>query len=170
MTGIKPAPRGQPQIEVSFKVDVNGVLKVTAEDKGTGEKNDITIERSGSGLTPEEIEKMIKDAEESAEEDQKFKELVEARNGLEALAYTAKSQVEDLEKKGHDLGASEGDIEKVKDLVSETIDWIDSNGSSASLEELQEKKSELEAVLHPLAQAMYANSDNNSHTHDEQEL
>ena len=183
LTGIASAPRGVPQIEVTFQVDTNGVLRVSAEDKGTGQKNDITIERSGEGLTPEEIERMVQEAEEFAEEDKKFRELTEARNGLEGMVYTAKRQLDDLEKKtssqtGAASDVSEEQIEKAKEAVSETMEWLDSN-QSASVEELQEKKREVESVLHPLAEALYKSSgpaghsdedEDNTQRHDSEEL
>ena len=83
LTGVPPAPRGVPQIEVTFEIDVNGILKVSAEDKGTGNKNNIVINNNQNRLSPEEIERMIKDAEKFADEDKKVKERVEAKNELE---------------------------------------------------------------------------------------
>jgi endoplasmic reticulum chaperone BiP len=93
LTGIPPAPRGVPQIEVTFEIDVNGILHVTAEDKGTGNKNKITITNDHNRLSPEDIERMINDAEKFAEEDKRVKEGVEARNELESYAYSLKNQV-----------------------------------------------------------------------------
>merc|ERR1712168_145868 len=93
LTGIPPAPRGVPQIEVTFEIDVNGVLRVSAEDKGSNNKESITIKNDGNRLSPDDIERMVKDAEEFAEADQKAKERVESKNELEGLAYSTKSQV-----------------------------------------------------------------------------
>lgn len=93
LTGLPPAPRGVPQIEVTFEIDVNGILHVTAEDKGTGNKNKITITNDHNRLSPEDIERMINDAEKFADEDKKVKELVEARNEIEQYAYSLKNQV-----------------------------------------------------------------------------
>ncbi len=84
LTGIPPAPRGVPQIEVTFEIDVNGILKVTAEDKGTGNKNNIVINSNTNRLSPEEIDRMIKDSEKFADEDKKVKERVDAKNELES--------------------------------------------------------------------------------------
>lgn len=165
LTGIPSAPRGVPQIEVTFQVDANGVLKVAAEDKGTGQKNDITIERSGDGLTPEDIDRMVHDAEVFEEEDKKFRELTEARNGLEAMAYTAKRQLDDLEEKSSS-DVSEEQVQKAKQAVSEVMEWLDSH-QSASAEKLQEKKTELESVLHPLAEALYKSSAGSSDGHSD---
>lgn len=87
------APRGVPQIEVTFEIDVNGILHVTAEDKGTGNKNKITITNDHNRLSPEDIERMINDAEKFAEDDKRVKEVVEAKNELESYAYSLKNQV-----------------------------------------------------------------------------
>lgn len=157
LTGIRPAPRGIPQIEVTFQVDVNGVLRVSAEDKDTGEKNDIVIERSGAGLTPEEIDRMVHEAEEFADEDKKFREFTEARSNLEAMAYSAKRQLEDFKQKGSQSGLSQDALDKAEKAVSDTISWLDSN-RDASVEDLKEKKTELEQVLHPLSEALFKNS------------
>src|SRR5699024_9835497 len=97
LTGIPPAPRGVPQIEVTFEIDVNGILKVTAEDKGTGNKEKITITNDHNRLSPEDIERMIKDAEKFSDEDKKVKERVEAKNELESYAYSLKDQIGDKE-------------------------------------------------------------------------
>ena len=93
LTGIPPAPRGVPQIEVTFEIDANGILQVSAEDKGTGNKEKITITNDQNRLTPEDIEQMIKDAEKFADDDKKLKERVEARNELDSYAYSLKNQV-----------------------------------------------------------------------------
>ncbi|WKY16165.1 hypothetical protein Q1695_001112 [Nippostrongylus brasiliensis] len=107
LTNIPPAPRGVPQIEVTFEIDVNGILHVTAEDKGTGNKNKITITNDQNRLSPEDIERMINDAEKFAEDDKKVKDQVEARNELESYAYSLKNQVGDKEKLGGKLDADD---------------------------------------------------------------
>ena len=94
LTDIPRAPRGMPQIEVTFDIDANGILHVSAKDKGTGKENKITIQAS-SGLTEEEIERMIQDAKANAEEDRKLAELVKARNELEAILYPTKKTLEE---------------------------------------------------------------------------
>merc|ERR1719452_337493 len=98
ITGIPPAPRGVPQIEVTFEIDANGIMIVSAEDKGTGNKEKITITNDNNRLSPEDIEKMINDAEKFAEEDAELKSKVEARNELESYAYSLKNQLSDKEK------------------------------------------------------------------------
>ena len=96
LTGIPPAPRGIPQIEVAFDIDANGILNVSAKDLGTGKEQKIEI-RSGSGLSDDEIKRMVSDAESHAEEDKHQRELVEARNVAENEVYRAEKQVKDLE-------------------------------------------------------------------------
>merc|ERR1712032_1080250 len=98
LTGIPPAPRVVPQIEVTFEVDANGILQVSAEDKGTGKAEKITITAEKGRLSEEEIERMVKEAEEFAEEDKKVKERIDARNGLESYLYNLKNTLNDEEK------------------------------------------------------------------------
>merc|ERR1719319_1222653 len=98
LNNIPPAPRGVPQLEVTFEIDANGILQVSAEDKGTGNKEKITITNDQNRLTPEDIEKMINDAEKFAEDDAKLKSKVESRNELESYAYSLKNQIGDKEK------------------------------------------------------------------------
>uniref|UniRef100_A0A1I7XVC5 Heat shock protein 70 n=1 Tax=Heterorhabditis bacteriophora TaxID=37862 RepID=A0A1I7XVC5_HETBA len=117
LTNLPPAPRGVPQIEVTFEIDVNGILHVTAEDKGTGNKNKITITNDQNRLSPEDIERMINDAEKFAEDDKKVKEQVEARNELESYAYSLKNQIGDNEKLGGKLDAD--DKKTIEDAVEE---------------------------------------------------
>ncbi|VDO71113.1 unnamed protein product [Heligmosomoides polygyrus] len=137
LTNIPPAPRGVPQIEVTFEIDVNGILHVTAEDKGTGNKNKITITNDQNRLSPEDIERMINDAEKFAEDDKKVKEQVEARNELESFAYSLKNQIGDKEKLGGKL--SDEDKKTLEDAVEETIKWLESN-REATTDELKEQK------------------------------
>jgi molecular chaperone DnaK (HSP70) len=121
LTGIPPAPRGVPQIEVTFEIDVNGILKVTAEDKGTGNKEKITITNDHNRLTPEDIERMIKDAEKFADDDKKIKEKVEAKNELESYAYSLKNQLSDKEKLGGKI--TDDDKTTIETAVEEAIKW-----------------------------------------------
>merc|ERR1719218_336846 len=95
LDGIPPAPRGVPQIDVSFEIDANGILQVGAEDKGTGKAEKITITAEKGRLTEEEIERMVREAEEFAEEDAKVKERVDGRNSLEGYLYNVKNSIED---------------------------------------------------------------------------
>jgi heat shock protein 5 len=114
LTGIPPAPRGVPQIEVSFELDANGILKVTAGDKGTGKSESITITNDKGRLTQEEIDRMVAEAEKYADEDKATKERIEARNGLENYAFSLKNQVNDEEGLGGKI--DEDDKETVRFL------------------------------------------------------
>jgi heat shock protein 5 len=152
LTGIPPAPRGVPQIEVTFEIDVNGILHVTAEDKGTGNKNKITITNDHNRLSPEDIERMINDAEKFAEEDKRVKEQVEARNELESYAYSLKTQVGDKEKLGGKLNAD--DKKTIEEAVEEAISWLDSHKEAAT-EDLQAQKKELESKVQPIISKLY---------------
>ena len=96
LTGIPPAPRGVPQIEVSFEVDANGILQVSAEDKGTGKAEKITITAEKGRLSEDEIERMVKEAEEFADEDKKVKDRIDSRNGLESYVYNLKNQFDEV--------------------------------------------------------------------------
>ena len=155
LTGIPPAPRGVPQIEVTFEIDVNGILKVTAEDKGTGNKNNIVINNNQNRLSPEEIERMIKDAEKFADEDKKVKEKVEAKNELESYVYSLKNQLSDKEKLGGKL--SEDEKEKIQTAVEEKIKWLESN-QNAEVDDFKEQKKALEEVVHPIMSKFYQNA------------
>ncbi|CAJ0941316.1 unnamed protein product, partial [Mesorhabditis belari] len=152
LTGIPPAPRGVPQIEVTFEIDVNGILHVSAEDKGTGNKNKITITNDANRLSPEDIERMINDAEKFAEDDKKLKEQVEARNELESYAYSLKNQIGDKEKLGGKL--DEEEKKTIEEAVDEAISWLDSN-KDANTEELKERKQELEGKVQPIISKLY---------------
>jgi len=152
LTGIPPAPRGVPQIEVTFEIDVNGILKVSAEDKGTGNKEKITITNDHNRLSPDDIERMIKDAEQFAEEDKRIKEKVEARNELESYVYTLKNQLSDKEKMGGKL--SDSDKEKIEEALDEKIKWMESN-PDADVEELKSQKKEVEAIVTPIVSKLY---------------
>lgn len=154
LTGIPPAPRGVPQIEVTFEIDVNGILKVSAEDKGTGNKEKITITNDHNRLTPDQIDKMIKDAEKFADEDKRVKEKVEAKNELESYAYSLKTQLGDKEKLGGKL--ADDDKTKVEEAVEEAIKWLEGNAESAEVSEIKAKKKELEDAVQPIIAKLYA--------------
>jgi len=152
LQNIPPAPRGVPQIEVTFEIDVNGVLRVSAEDKGAGSKESITISNDQNRLTPEDIERMVADAEKFADEDKKLKEKVEARNELEGYLYGLKNQVKDKEKLGGKL--SEEDATTVLDAVNEGIEWLEDN-QEAEADEYQEQKKSVEDIVTPIVSALY---------------
>ena len=152
LTGIPPAPRGVPQIEVTFEIDVNGILRVSAEDKGTGNKNNIVINNDQNRLSPEDIDRMINDAEKFAEDDKKVKERVEARNELEGYAYSLKNQIGDKEKLGGKLSSEEK--ETIESALDEHIKWLEKN-NDADVEDFKEHKKQLEEIVQPIISKLY---------------
>uniref|UniRef100_UPI003AADF66F endoplasmic reticulum chaperone BiP-like n=1 Tax=Centroberyx gerrardi TaxID=166262 RepID=UPI003AADF66F len=164
LTGIPPAPRGVPQIEVTFDIDVNAILRVTAEDKGTGNK--ITVTNDQNRLTPEDIERMVNDAERFANKDKKLKERIDAHDELESYAYSLKNQVGDKEKLGGKL--SDEDKEVIEKAVEEKIEWMESH-QDADLEDFQAKKKELEEVLQPIVSKLYGSAEGGEGEQDEKE-
>jgi len=152
ITGIPPAPRGVPQIEVTFEIDANGIMIVSAEDKGTGNKEKITITNDNNRLSPEDIERMINDAEKFAEEDAELKGKVEARNELESYAYSLKNQLSDKEKLGGKL--SDDEQSKIEEIINEKIKWLEDN-TDASAEDLKAQKKEMEDIVQPIIAKLY---------------
>merc|ERR1712078_866295 len=152
ITGIPPAPRGVPQIEVTFEIDANGIMIVSAEDKGTGNKEKITITNDNNRLSPEDIERMINDAEKFAEEDAELKSKVEARNELESYAYSLKNQLSDKEKLGGKL--SDDEQSKIEEIINEKIQWLEDN-ADASAEDLKAQKKEMEDIVQPIIAKLY---------------
>ncbi|XP_077238157.1 heat shock 70 kDa protein 4-like [Tasmannia lanceolata] len=150
LSGIPPAPRGVPQINVCFDIDANGILNVSAEDKTAGVKNKITITNDKGRLSKEEIDKMVKDAERYKAEDEDVKKKVDARNALENYAYNMRNTVKD-DKFAGKLGAEKGKIEKA---VDGAIEWLERN-QLAEVEELEDKLKELEEVCNPIIAKMY---------------
>lgn len=153
LTGVPPAPRGVPQIEVTFEVDANGILQVSAEDKGTGNSEKITITAEKGRLNEDDIARMVKEAEEFAEEDKLMKKRIDARNGLEGYAYNMKNQLND-ESKGIKDKISEDDSAAIEEALSETLDWLEEN-QEAELEEYEEKQKELEGIVNPVMSQFY---------------
>ncbi|GMH88133.1 hypothetical protein TrVE_jg11266 [Triparma verrucosa] len=154
LTGIPPAPRGVPQIDVTFEIDANGILQVSAEDKGTGKAEKITITAEKGRLSEEDIERMVREAEEFAEEDKKVKERIDARNGLESFLYNLKNTLDDDEKGVADKVPAE-DLKELQDAIDETLDWLEEN-PEAEKEDYDEKQKEIEAVSNPIMREMYA--------------
>lgn len=150
LVGIPPAPRGVPQIEVSFEVDANGILNVAAEDKGTGKKEKITITNDKGRLSEEEIERMVQEAEEFAEQDKMVKEKIDARNSLETYCYNMKNTIGD--KLGDKL--DEDDKKKIEEAVQEALEWVEEN-SDADVDEFKDKLKEVEDVCQPIVAAAY---------------
>lgn len=152
LTGIPPAPRGQPQIEVTFDVDENSILHVSAAEKGSGSKEEITITNDKGRLSDEEIERMVREAAEFEEEDKKMRENVEARNSLEGVAYQLKSQINDKEKLGGKL--SDEDKAIVQEAVKEALKFLDEN-PTAEKEEYEEAKNTLTSKTNPIVSKVY---------------
>nr|AGA84579.1 glucose-regulated protein 78 [Bombyx mori] len=152
LTGIPPAPRGIPQIEVTFEIDANGILQVSAEDKGTGNREKIVITNDQNRLTPEDIERMIKDAEKFADDDKKLKERVESRNELESYAYSIKNQLQDKEKLGAKV--TDDDKAKMEEALDAAIKWLEDNQDAES-EEYKKQKKTLEDVVQPIIAKLY---------------
>jgi heat shock protein 5 len=148
LAGIPPGPRGQPQIEVTFDIDVNGILTVSAEEKSTNKVETVTITSDKGRLSQEEIDRMVKEAEEMAEQDKEARERVTARNNFEGLIYSVKNQLND-EKLGLKDKLSEEDITTLKDAVKEASEWLDEN-LTAGKDEYETKKTEFESVVHPI--------------------
>ncbi|TIA56927.1 heat shock 70 kDa protein [Aureobasidium pullulans] len=148
LTGIPPAPRGVPQIEVTFDVDANGIMNVSALEKGTGKTNKIVITNDKGRLSKEEIERMLSEAEKYKEEDEAEAARIGAKNGLESYAYSLKNTISDpkVEEK---LPAD--DKEKLQAKINETVEWIDSN-TTATKEEYESQQKELEGVANPIMQ------------------
>ncbi|KAJ9200703.1 hypothetical protein DTO166G4_6996 [Paecilomyces variotii] len=169
LTGIPPAPRGVPQIEVSFDLDANGILRVSASDKGTGKSESITITNDKGRLSQEEIDRMVAEAEEFAEEDKAAKSKIEARNALENYAFSLKNQVNDENGLGGKL--DEDDKQTILDAVKEVTDWLDENGASATTEDFEEQREQLSSVAYPITSKLYgageADEDDEPHGHDE---
>lgn len=167
LTDIPAMPRGQPQIEVTFEIDANGILSVAAVEKSSGNKKEIVIENDSSRLSQEDIDKMVADAEMFAEQDRAIKAKVDAKNSLETFLYSTKSQVS--EKLGKKLGSSEK--KTVEDAIAEGISWLESNADDAEVEELQEKLREIQDQVQPIiAQAMAQAGDDDEDLGDHDEL
>jgi len=140
MSGIPPAPKGVPQIEVTFEIDENSILTVSAADKGTGKKESITITNDKGRLSKEEIDQMIADSEKYAEEDKAIKEKIDAKNQLENYIYQMKNSVEDKEKLAEKIDAE--DKTKISDALTDAQDWLNANGD-AEKDEFEDKLKEL---------------------------
>lgn len=151
LSGIPPAPRGVPQIEVTFDIDANGILNVSAVDKSTGKENKITITNDKGRLSKEEIERMVSEAEKHRSDDEQQKERIAAKNSLESMAFSMKQTIEDEKVKSK---ISEGDRKTIADKCSEVIHWLDSN-QQAEKEEYEHKQKELEGVCNPIITKMY---------------
>jgi len=163
--GLPPAPRGTPQIEVTFEIDANGILNVEAVDKASDKVQKITITADKGRLSPEEIERMVREAEENADEDRLVKEKVEAKNQLEGFAYNLKNQIEDEEKLASKLSSDEKAT--LEDAIKETLEWIDEHSESEA-DDYKEQLKKLESVSNPIISRIYQQS-GGSHGHDDED-
>ena len=155
LDGIPPMPRGVPQIEVSFDVDANGILNVSAMEKSTGKQQKITITNDKGRLSKDDIERMVQEAAAAAEEDKAHMDKVEAKNGLESYVYNVRNSLND-EKTREKLGASECDTYLEKTKVY--LDWLDAN-QSASKEDYDEQKKASEGDFQPFFMKLYASGE-----------
>jgi len=150
LDGIPPMPRGQPQIDVTFDIDANGILNVSAIEKSTGKEDKITITNDKGRLSQEEIERMVSEAEKFKAEDDANRNRIEAKNGLENYCFSLKSSI-DSEQVKDKIDA--GDKKTLEDKIEETTKWLDAN-QSAEKEEYEEKQKELEGIALPILQKM----------------
>jgi L1 cell adhesion molecule like protein len=151
LTGIPPAPRGVPQIEVTFDVDANGIINVSAVEKGTGKSNKIVITNDKGRLSKEDIERMLSDAEKYKEEDEAEGRRVSAKNGLESYAYSLRNTLNDPKV---DEKIEAADKETLKTEIDKVVQWLD-DSQQATREEYEEHQKELEAVANPIMMKFY---------------
>ena len=151
LKGIPPMPRGMPQIEITYEVDVNGILNVSACEKSTGKSEKITIQNESNRLSKEQIEKMVSDAEKFKLEDEAAQKKIEAKNNLENYVYNIKTTILNEPKMKTSLGS---DLDTVESTVEDTIKWLEDN-KTASTEELENKRKVVEEILMPLIKKAY---------------
>merc|ERR1719161_1825628 len=151
LDGIPPAPRGVPQVEVTFDIDANGILNVSAQDKSTGKVNQITITNEKGRLSQADIDRMVSEAEKYAAEDEQNKKKIEAKNGLENYCFTMRNTLQ--EEKLQDKFEGD-DKDKIEKAVQETLDWLDKN-QMAEKDEFEAKQKELEGVVNPIMMKVY---------------
>lgn len=152
LTGIPPAPRGQPKIEVTYDLSVDGILTVTAKDlSGTGNTKSLQINQKSNRLSDADIERMVREAEQFKAEDEKIRAAQKARNELEGLLYGTKSQLEGADAK---LPIPEDDKKKILDKINEQMQWMEGN-KSATKEDYEAKKKEFEDLVHPIMSKLY---------------
>lgn len=152
LTGIPPAARGVPQIEVTFEIDENSILSVSAIEKGTGKSESITVTNDKGRLSKEEIEAMIRDAEKFADQDKALKEKIDAKNSLENYVYTMRNTIEDKEKLADKIEAEDKD--KIKEALQTAQDWLKEH-EEAEKEDLEAQLKELQSVCDPIIAKVY---------------
>ncbi|KAK4309791.1 hypothetical protein Pmani_018596 [Petrolisthes manimaculis] len=164
LTGIPSAPRGVPQIEVTFEIDANGILQVSAEDKVSGNKKKIVITNDKNRLNPEDIERMVKDAEKFAAEDENMKKRIKSRNKLESYVYGLQGQVHDNNSIGGKLTYE--DKQTLEKAIMKTIKWLDNNPEAETDDNTKQKK-ELEAIMNPIITKLYQGTDTTPNDDDD---
>jgi heat shock protein 1/8 len=152
LEGIPPAPRGTPQIEVTFDIDANGILNVSAMDKASGKNEKITITNDKGRLSKEEIDKLVADAERFKDEDDKIRTRIEKKNGLENYCFQMKNQLDDEKMKDK---FTEEDRTAITEGTKEVLQWLESAGAEAEIEAFETKQKELEAKFNPIMMRVY---------------
>lgn len=152
LSGIPPAPRGVPQIEVQFQVDSDGILQVSAKDKASGNSEKVTITANNRDLTQDDIDRMIEEAEQYAKEDQEVRGRVDARNGLESYVYNLRNQLEEDQLSSK---VSPGDKKDLEDMIHDALDWMEDHPDAAK-EDFLEKQKDVENVANPIIRKIYA--------------
>ena len=151
LDGIPPAPRGIPKIEVTFDIDANGILNVTAKESGSGKVNNITITNDKGRLSKADIERMLAEAEKYKDEDEKQRKNIDARNTLENYCFQVRGSIEDEKIKNK---IEEDDRKIIDDKVKETLDWLDKN-TQAEKDEYEHKQKDLSNVVNPIITKLY---------------
>jgi len=152
LSGIPPAPRGVPQIEVTFDIDANGILNVSAEDKSTKKRNTITITNDKGRLSKEDVERMVSEAEKYKAEDEAQKSRVEAKNQLESYVFNIRNTINDPNVGGK---IDTGDKETIEKIVNETVAWLESTHEILDKAVYDKKQKEVEAIVNPIITKMY---------------
>lgn len=152
LKGIPPAPRGVPQIEVTFEVDANSILSVSAADKGTGNSEQITITADKGQLSKEDIEEMLRTAEQFADQDKAAKDRIDAKNALEGYAYNMRAQIKDKEKLGKHISSEDADT--INKAIDEALQWMGDH-VDADKDDIKEQQDALESVVNPIVTKLY---------------
>jgi L1 cell adhesion molecule like protein len=153
LDGIPPAPRGVPQVEVTFDLDANGVLNVNAVDKAGGKSNKITITNDKGRLSKDDIERMVSEAERYKEEDEKHKKKIDARNGFENYVYSVKNSTSEPGLKGK---LTDGDRATIEDACKTALDWLETAGVGTGAEEYEAEQKKLEGIVTPIVSKLYS--------------
>jgi endoplasmic reticulum chaperone BiP len=167
LTGIPPAARGVPQIEVTFEIDENSILTVSGVEKGTGKAETISITNDKGRLTPEEIERMIKEAEQFADEDKAIKERIDAKHSLQNYIHTMRNTIEDKDKLADKL--DQDDKNTIADAIAEGEDWLNAN-DEASREDYDEQLKDLQRICDPIIASVYESQGGQGYDDDEEEF